>query len=64
MVDAVWNRVSDKLPPEELVVDTISRGGLQQRLKRRGSLWFFPDSSMYVYYEIRFWREAPQCPST
>lgn len=27
-----------------------------QPLKRRGRLWFFPDESMYVYYQPTHWR--------
>lgn len=57
---SAWTPVSQSLPPEGVVVDTISPGGLQQQLKRKGSLWFFPDGSTYVYYTPQFWREAPQ----
>lgn len=53
-----WNRVESVLPPEGLVVETISAGGLQQTLKRQGKLWSFPDGSMYVYYRVAYWREV------
>lgn len=52
-----WIRVADQLPPEGKTVDTISPGGQQQELKRKGGLWFFPDDSMYVYYTPLVWRE-------
>lgn len=52
-----WNQTDNKLPPEGVVVDTISEGGQSQRLKREGRLWFVPDGEMYVYYTPKFWRE-------
>lgn len=27
--------------------------------KRSGRLWWYPDGSMYVYYEPTHWRPAP-----
>lgn len=45
----------EELPPEGEVVDTISPGGMQQRLKRSRRLWFLPDGSMYVYYTPVAW---------
>ena len=53
---ATWTRTQDELPPEGEVVATLSEGGLEQELKRRGQLWFFPDGSMYVYYHVAYWR--------
>jgi hypothetical protein len=51
-----WNPV-DKVPtPENVVVETISPSGLQQKLMRIGKLWFHPDGQMYVYYTPTFWR--------
>lgn len=29
----------------------------EQTLIRQGRLWFFPDKSMYVYYEPTHWKE-------
>ncbi|WP_225784496.1 hypothetical protein [Xenophilus sp. Marseille-Q4582] len=37
----------------------IDEGGSvrnEQRLKRQGRLWYFPDGSMYVYYTPTHWR--------
>ena len=46
--------------PEDTTVMTKidDQNGLrnEQRLKRRGKLWFFPDMSMYVYYAPTHWR--------
>lgn len=51
-----WTPVTEALPPEGQLVETISPGGLQQTLKRKGRLWFVPDMSIYVYYEPTYWR--------
>ena len=55
-----WISVKDKLPPENLVVETKIEDmhGVrnQTKLKRRGRLWFFPDEMMYVYYTPTHWR--------
>lgn len=29
-----------------------------QELRREGRLWFYPDMSMYVYYDPTHWAEA------
>lgn len=56
----MWNKVSEKLPPEGLVVDTKidDEKGVRNetRLYRQGRLWFFPDGSMYVYYTPTHWK--------
>jgi hypothetical protein len=57
-----WKRTIDALPLEGVVVTTISAGGLEQDLQRQGPLWFFPDGSMYVYYQVEFWREREGQP--
>lgn len=31
----------------------------EQKLKRQGNLWFFPDGSMYVYYTPTHWKPSP-----
>lgn len=54
----VWILTEKKLPPEGVVVDTISPGGLQHMLKREGRLWFHSDGTMYVYYTPVMWREV------
>ena len=47
--------------PENVVVGTIimDEKGFrnEEALKRRGSLWFVPDGSMYVYYTPTHWRD-------
>ncbi|MBH2008348.1 MAG: hypothetical protein I8H71_01475 [Xanthomonadaceae bacterium] len=58
--DFDWIKVADQLPPDGAEVETKidDEGGVrnEQSLKRRGSLWFFPDMSMYVYYRPTHWR--------
>lgn len=56
-----WISTGERLPEEGVEVLTkIHRVGERecnlQTLKRRGSLWFFPDESMYVYYTPTHWR--------
>lgn len=45
--------------PENVVVNTKidDKDGVrnEQKLIRKGSLWFFPDMSMYVYYQPTHW---------
>jgi hypothetical protein len=59
--DRKWIKVADELPPEGVEVDTKidDKDGTrnEQSLKRKGSLWFFPDMSMYVYYRPTHWRK-------
>lgn len=56
-----WKSVTEMLPPNGKVVDTKidDAGGVrnEQRLKRSGNLWFFPDGSMYVYYRPTHWKD-------
>lgn len=55
-----WIKVSEQLPPEGTIIEMKIDDGKGcrnvQKLKRRGRLWFFPDGSMYVYYEPTHWR--------
>lgn len=57
MTNTNWKQTEKEVPPENVVVETISANGQQQDLVRRGTLWFFPDMSMYVYYVPKFWKE-------
>lgn len=49
--------------PEGVVVETKiddNKGCRnEQKLKRQGRLWFYPDGSMYVYYTPTHWMPAP-----
>jgi hypothetical protein len=60
-MDNNWISVQQKLPPQNIVVETRVFDGAGERnkedLKRVGRLWFFPDSTMYVYYEPTHWRK-------
>jgi len=53
-----WSLTKNVLPDEGIVVETISEGGQQVKLKRQGRLWFYPDGSMYVYYTPSMWKPA------
>jgi hypothetical protein len=52
-----WALIEDA--PEDVVVRTciMDKDGFRndQRLKRRGRLWFTPDDAMYVYYTPTHW---------
>lgn len=56
MENEFWIPTISQLPLERLVVETKSPNGQVQQLKRIGTLWFFPDDSMYVYYVPSEWR--------
>lgn len=59
-----WVSVEERLPPENIIVDTRIDDGKYKRneqpLKRRGNLWHQPDDSMddsmHVYYTPTHWR--------
>lgn len=55
-----WIRCSAQLPTEGVPVETKIDDAKGVRnvsdLMRQGRLWFFPDGSMYVYYEPTHWR--------
>lgn len=55
-----WIKVKEKLPPENLIVETKiddEKGCRnQKKLYRYKNLWFFPDGSMYVYYTPTHWQ--------
>lgn len=57
----MWKATKDELPEEGVPVETMIADGDGVRnetiLKRRKSLWFFPDDSMYVYYRPTHWKE-------
>lgn len=58
--NAPWVETAKRLPEEGLIVQTKidDADGVrnEQRLKRRGRLWFHPDGKMYVYYTPTHWR--------
>jgi hypothetical protein len=62
-MDNNWISIKEKYPPLREVVETkVEKDGKEynvQPMKRdglAGRLWFFPDGSMYVYYEPTHWR--------
>lgn len=58
----LWNKVSEELPSENLVVMTKidDEHGCRNEteLFRSGNLWFLPDGSMYVYYIPTHWKKV------
>lgn len=53
----MWTRVEYKLPPDGVLVDTISPGGIQQPLIYSSGLFFLEDSDVYVWYTPEFWKK-------
>lgn len=51
----LWVETKKERPPEGVVVETMDSGGHTQELMFKGRLWWFPDESMYVYYEPVRW---------
>jgi len=58
----MFTKAADVLPPENVVVITkiIDEHGErnEERLIRKGNLWWTADGSMYVYYTPTHWRYA------
>lgn len=63
-MDRNWTPTRDYLPPEHVVVETMTENGAVNDLKRIGRLWFLPDGSMYVYYTPVLWRQPNPVPTT
>lgn len=57
-----WQRITDTAPDDDRVVETkihdADGARNEQPLRRIRRLWFFPDKSMYVYYQPTHYREA------
>ena len=51
-----WTPTADRLPPENVQLDTVSENGLLQTLIFMKNLWWTPDMKMYVYYTPKHWR--------
>jgi hypothetical protein len=56
----MWTRRSIMEAPEGIEVmskiDDQDGTRNKQKLIRKGRLWFYPDMSMYVYYEPTHWK--------
>lgn len=56
----LWIKCLDALPENNVIVETKiddSQGCRNvAKLRRYNSLWFIPDSAMYVYYTPTHWR--------
>jgi len=59
-----WLPITAELPQDKIEVETKIDSGMVERnvakLVRQGRLWFFPDKSMYVYYQPTHWRSIDQ----
>ena len=54
-----WIKVSDRLPPENKIVKTkVHKYGMvsnESKLVRKGSLWWLPNKSIFVYFTPTHW---------
>ncbi len=55
-----WQSIEIETSPEGVEVETMIADGHgvrnEQSLVRNGNLWFYPDMSMYVYYQPTHWK--------
>ncbi|TPJ76899.1 hypothetical protein FJ422_29775 [Mesorhizobium sp. B2-6-3] len=60
---ADWQPIKLSEAPENVTVltkiDDADGARNIQELRRQGSLWWYPDMSMYVYYQPTHWAQAP-----
>lgn len=56
----MWNKILELQAPEgiELMTKIDDHRGCrnEQKLTRKGNLWWFTDMSMYVYYTPTHWK--------
>ena len=52
----LWNNITDKLPPDGVLVDVIYSDGLQCRAKLCGRMFFPEGSECYRYVNVIMWR--------
>lgn len=62
MAEKVWHNAREVKPHEGELVDVITEGGDQRQLVWKHNLWFLPDLSMYVYFEVSSWSEIGENP--
>lgn len=57
-----WTKTSDRLPEEkrEVITRTLGKWGSkrEERLRRKGEFWFFPDYSVRMMNAPDIWRYA------
>lgn len=61
-----WISVDDRSPDDGVEVmtkiDDADGCRNESSLVRKGTLWFFPDMSMYVYYRPTHWKPLSDPP--
>lgn len=55
MAETVWHNARELKPSEGELVNVITEGGDHRQLVWKSNLWFLPDLSMYVYFEVSSW---------
>ena len=57
---ADWTPIAAAMPPEGVIVDTITADGRRVRVKWQGRLWRLPSGTHYPCFTPDYWRpEAP-----
>lgn len=56
----MWKEISKETPPKDKVImtkiDDEHGSRNEQELMWDGKLWWYPDKSMYVYYQPTHWK--------
>jgi hypothetical protein len=53
-----WTRITLEMPPDGVLVDTLTLDGRRMRLKWKGRLWRLPGGTHYPCYTPYYWRLA------
>ena len=56
---AIWTPTDELMPPEGVVVETVTPGGRRIRLKWQHRLWLFEDDTNYLIHTPEYWRPLP-----
>ncbi len=58
----IWQPIATAPEGEAVMTRILDSNGERnkQPLTRKGSLWFFPDMSMYVYYRPTHWHSLAE----
>jgi hypothetical protein len=63
MIDTLadWTPIAIGMPPEGVIVDTITSDGRRLRVKWEGRLWRLPSGTHYPCFTPEYWR--PETPA-
>jgi hypothetical protein len=55
---ADWTPITVRMPPEGVIVDTVSSGGRLLRVKWEGRVWRLPGGAHHPCFTPEYWRPA------